>query len=106
MASDQLVVLCTCPDDETARRLANAVVEARLAACVNIRPGVTSVFYWEGAAQTETEQLLVIKTSDVAYSQLEAKLVELHPYERPEVIAVGIERGLAGFLDWIQAETR
>ncbi len=106
MASDQLVVLCTCPDDETARRLANAVVEARLAACVNILPGVTSVFYWEGAAQTETEQLLVIKTSDVAYSQLEAKLVELHPYELPEVIAVGIERGLAGFLDWIQAETR
>ena len=106
MSSNQLVVLCTCPDEETARRLAGTVVEERLAACVNIVPGVTSVFYWEGEAQSEQEHLMVIKTSDVAYSRLETRLTELHPYELPEVIAVGIDRGLAGFLDWIRDETR
>ncbi|MCG5540648.1 MULTISPECIES: divalent-cation tolerance protein CutA [unclassified Halorhodospira] len=106
MSSRELVVLCTCPDEETARRLAGEVVEARLAACVNIVPGVTSVFYWEGEAQAETECLLVIKTSDFAYTRLEGMLVERHPYELPEVIAVGIDKGLAGFLDWIRDETR
>jgi len=106
MSSNHLVVYCTCPDEQTARYLAEAVVEAKLAACVNILPGVTSVFYWEGEAQSEQEHLLVIKTSDIAYSRLESRLVELHPYELPEVIAVGIERGLAGFLDWVRDETR
>jgi len=106
MSSNHLVVLCTCPDEQTARRLAEAVVADKLAACVNILPGVTSVFYWEGEAQSEQEHLLVIKTSDIAYSRLESRLVELHPYELPEVIAVGIERGLAGFLDWVRDETR
>ncbi len=106
MSSNHLMVFCTCPDEQTARHLAEAVVEAKLAACVNILPGVTSVFYWEGEAQSEQEHLLVIKTSDIAYSRLESRLVELHPYELPEVIAVGIERGLAGFLDWIRDETR
>jgi len=106
MSSNHLVVLCTCPDEQTARRLAEAVVADKLAACVNILPGVTSVFYWEGEAQSEQEHLLVAKTSDIAYSRLESRLVELHPYELPEVIAVGIERGLAGFLDWIRDETR
>ncbi|MFW6277921.1 MAG: divalent-cation tolerance protein CutA [Halorhodospira sp.] len=106
MSSNHLAVFCTCPDEQTARRLAEAVVEAKLAACVNILPGVSSVFYWEGQAQSEQEHLLMIKTSELAYSRLESKLVELHPYELPEVIAVGIERGLAGFLDWIRDQTR
>ncbi|MFP4647580.1 MAG: divalent-cation tolerance protein CutA [Halorhodospira sp.] len=106
MSSNHLAVFCTCPDEQTARRLAEAVVEAKLAACVNILPGVSSVFYWEGRAQSEQEHLLMIKTSELAYSRLESKLVELHPYELPEVIAVGIERGLAGFLDWIRDQTR
>ncbi|MFP4147663.1 MAG: divalent-cation tolerance protein CutA [Halorhodospira sp.] len=106
MSSNHLAVFCTCPDEQTARRLAETVVEAKLAACVNILPGVSSVFYWEGQAQSEQEHLLMIKTSELAYSRLESKLVELHPYELPEVIAVGIERGLAGFLDWIRDETR
>ncbi|MFP4184344.1 MAG: divalent-cation tolerance protein CutA [Halorhodospira sp.] len=106
MSSNHLAVFCTCPDEQTARRLAETVVEAKLAACVNILPGVSSVFYWEGQAQSEQEHLLMIKTSELAYSRLESKLVELHPYELPEVIAVGIERGLAGFLDWIRDQTR
>ncbi|BAU56794.2 divalent-cation tolerance protein CutA [Halorhodospira halochloris] len=106
MASTQLVVLCTCPDEQTARRLAGEVVEAGLAACVNIIPGLTSVFFWEGQVQSDSEQLLVIKTSDVAYSQLEEHLAGSHPYDLPEVIACPIERGLAGFLDWITEQTR
>ena len=100
------VVLCTCPDEQAARRLASEVVEAGLAACVNIVPGLVSVFFWEGEVQSENEQMLVIKTSDVVYSSLEAHLFESHPYDLPEVIACPIERGLAGFMDWITAETR
>ncbi|MBK1725637.1 divalent-cation tolerance protein CutA [Halorhodospira neutriphila] len=106
MASTHLIALCTCPDEATARRLASEVVEAGLAACVNILPGVTSVFYWEGEAQSEPEQLLLIKTTDTAYSRLEAHLVASHPYELPEVVAVGIEKGLQGFLDWIAQQAR
>ncbi len=106
MDAEQLVVLCTCPDAETARRLASEVVDRRLAACVNIVPGLTSVFYWEGGVQSESETLLVIKTTAAAYGALEARLVECHPYELPEVIAVPIVRGLPGFLEWIGEETR
>lgn len=106
MASTHLIVLCTCPDEQTARRLAAEVVEARLAACVNIVPGLTSVFFWEGEVQSEGEQLLVIKTSDAAYSSLEERLVQSHPYDLPEVIACPIEKGLNGFLDWVSEQTR
>mgnify|MGYP006425179835 CR=1 FL=1 len=106
MASTHLVVLCTCPDEQTARRLAGEVVEAGLAACVNIVPGLVSVFCWEGEVQSESEQLLLIKTSDVAFSDLQGHLVKSHPYELPEVIACPIEKGLNGFLDWITEQTR
>ncbi|MBK1734377.1 divalent-cation tolerance protein CutA [Halorhodospira abdelmalekii] len=106
MASLHYVVLCTCPDQETARRLAGGAVEASLAACVNIVSGISSVFYWEGAVQEEAEWLLVIKTSDVAYSELESYLQANHPYDLPEIIACPIEKGLSGFLEWISAETR
>ena len=103
--ADRLIVYCTCPDAATARKLAAEAVAAKAAACVNILPGLTSVFQWEGAVQTEDEYLLMIKTTGAAYPRLEAVLLEHHPYELPEVIAVPIERGLPGFLDWIAEET-
>jgi len=105
MSGDYRIALCTCPDEATARELASAVVDRRLAACVNIVPGLTSVFAWEGKVETDPEVLLVIKTTGKAWAALEAALVELHPYELPEVIAVEISAGLAGYLQWMDEST-
>ncbi len=95
------LVLCTCPEGETAENLAGSLVEERLAACVNILPALTSVYGWEGAVETSRESLLLIKSERQAYPGLEARLRELHPYELPEIIAVDIERGLPAYLNWI-----
>lgn len=86
MPAEQYLVYCTCPDDAVARELAGALVERRLAACVNIVPGLTSVFFWEGEAQAEPEVLLLIKTSAAAYPALEQAILEQHPYELPEIV--------------------
>ncbi len=106
MDTQKLVVLCTCPDTGTARRIAGELVEAKLAACANIMPQLTSVFWWEGEVQTEPEALLVIKTHDAAYPRLEEAIRRSHPYELPEVIAVPINSGLQGYLDWIDESVR
>lgn len=98
-----LLTLCTCPDDDSARQLGRQLVREQLAACVSILPGVTSVFVWEGAVQSEPEVLMVIKTTSRKYPQLEAALRELHPYEVPEIIAAPITHGLTAYLDWVVA---
>lgn len=105
MPAEQYMVYCTCPDEDVARELAGALVEKRLAACVNIVPGLTSVFFWEGEAQAEPEVLLLIKTSASAYPALEQAILEQHPYELPEIVGVPLEKGLPGFLHWIAMET-
>jgi periplasmic divalent cation tolerance protein len=81
--------------------LARGLVEARLAACVNILPGLTSVYTWQGAIQTAQETLLLIKTEREAYARLEAWLQQRHPYELPEIIAVSIDEALPAYLHWI-----
>ncbi len=84
-----------------AQRLAGALIEERLAACVNILPGMVSVYSWKGAMTSANEALLLIKTERRVYPRLETRLRELHPYELPEIVAVDIERGLPDYLDWI-----
>ena len=106
MNSDTVMVYCTCPDDPTARSIANSIVAAGLAACVNIVPGLTSVYKWDGEMKTGTEVLLLIKTSAHRVSQLTSELVGLHPYELPEVIAVPVTDGYKPYLDWIKDCTR
>lgn len=96
-----LVVLCTCPDADTARGLADSLVAQRLAACVNILPAVSSVYMWKGQVEHEDEVLLLIKTGESHYSQLQAHILEHHPYELPEVIAVPVTQGLPGYLQWL-----
>jgi periplasmic divalent cation tolerance protein len=95
------LVLCTCPDLTTAREIATRLVDARLAACVNILPGVESVYRWQDQRESAQEILLLIKTTQDAYPALEKTITELHPYELPEVIAVSLSDGLAPYLDWI-----
>lgn len=95
------LVLCTCPDAETARTIAAALVERRSAACVNILPGVTSVYRWQGAVEQADECLLLVKTTRDRYPDLEHDIRSRHPYEVPEIIAVLIDQGLPDYLRWI-----
>lgn len=99
--SEPLLILSTCPDEATARRIAGALVEQRLAACVNILSGLRSVYLWEGRSHDDAELLLLIKTRSTAYTAVEARIIELHPYELPEVVAVPIQNGLSNYLAWI-----
>jgi periplasmic divalent cation tolerance protein len=100
-----LVVLCTCPDDSVAKKLAGGLVEQRLAACVNVLPGIRSIYRWQGRVQDDGEVLMVIKSSQETYAALERWLSEQHPYELPEIIALPVERGLPGYLEWVAEET-
>ena len=96
-----LVCFCTCPDPDTARRIADALVQERLAACVNIVPGVQSVYRWEGAIERDDEVLLLIKTVQDRLQALQARVLALHPAELPELVAVEVAGGLAAYLDWV-----
>ncbi|KFI23235.1 divalent-cation tolerance protein CutA [Nitrosococcus oceani] len=103
---DYQLIFCTCPDQETAEKLAARLVEKRHAACVNIVLGLTSVYRWQGKIETDSECLLLIKSRATHYSALERLIEEQHPYELPEIIAVPIGRGLDGYLHWIDKELR
>ncbi|WJW75285.1 divalent-cation tolerance protein CutA [Thiohalobacter sp. IOR34] len=101
MSDSHQIAFCTVPDRETAERIAMALVERRLAACVNILPGLSSVYRWQGAVQHDEELLLLIKTRGGLASRLQAAIRELHPYELPEIVAVPIVAGLPDYLHWI-----
>lgn len=101
MTDVHCIVLCTVPDAATAETLAHALLEARLAACVNILPGMTSIYRWQGQLQQDTELLLVAKSRRDHFEALCSCLRGLHPYELPEIIAVPIVDGLPAYLGWI-----
>ena len=96
-----LLVLTNCPDEESANAIALALVEERLAACVNILPRVQSIYRWEGAVESATEIPLLIKATAANYSALETAIRDRHPYTVPEIIALPVERGLPAYLDWV-----
>jgi periplasmic divalent cation tolerance protein len=101
-----LMVITNLPDRETAERIADSLVTQRVAACVNILAGCTSVYHWEGKLNHTGEVPLLIKTSREAYPQLETALRKLHPYELPEIIALPVSTGLPEYLNWIAQETK
>ncbi len=98
------IVLNTCPDAESAQCIAAALVDKDLAACVNIVPGLRSIYRWKGKRESADELLLIIKSRVADYAKLEALIRELHPYELPEIIAVPIHAGLAAYLQWIERD--
>jgi periplasmic divalent cation tolerance protein len=102
MENDCCVVFNTCPDASSAEEIARALIDRRLAACVNILPGIRSVYLWKGLCESAEEHLLIIKTSAAIYPSLEQAVLELHPYELPEIIAVPIAAGLPDYLAWIK----
>ena len=99
----RVVALCAVGSAEDAERIARALVERRVAACVNVVPGVTSFYRWEGEVARDAEWLLVMKTTAARFEALREAVVELHPYDVPEVVELPIERGHAPYLDWIDA---
>jgi periplasmic divalent cation tolerance protein len=102
---DLLLVLSTCPGTEVAESLARALLEASLAACVNITPGLRSIYRWNGSVQSDEEVLMMIKTTADRFPALREALVELHPYEVPEVVALPIVDGHDAYLRWIESAT-
>ncbi len=103
MNKKYVLVFCTCPDATSAQRLANELVTGHLAACVNILPGITSIYPWEGKIENSREHLLLIKSRESAYAALEALIRKSHPYELPEIIAVPLQQGQSDYLKWIDA---
>lgn len=106
MAENQLVTLCTVPDRDAGERIAAALVAERLAACVNLVPGLSSTYRWQGKVETQAECLLIIKTTGSRFAELEKRIKALHPYDLPEIIAVPISMGSADYLNWITENTK
>jgi periplasmic divalent cation tolerance protein len=100
-----LIAYCCVPDPEVADRIARALVEEGLAACVNRVPGVVSTYRWEGETRVDAELLLLIKTTRARFEALRTRIVALHPYELPEVIAVDVALGHEPYLAWVAQAT-
>lgn len=101
-----ILVLTNLPDRAAAEKLADALIEKRVAACINILAPCRSVYRWQGAVQHDEEHPVLIKSTQTAYPALEAQIRALHPYELPEIVAVPIVRGLPAYLDWVAAQTQ
>lgn len=99
------LILCTCPDRNTAETIARRLVTDGLAACVNIVPQLTSIYSWQGHVETAEECLLLIKARQDNYPTIEVAIRKQHPYDLPEIIAVPVQQGLPDYLHWISSCT-
>lgn len=102
MSDDAIVVFMTAANGEEATRLADMLVGAHLAACVQILPEMESVYRWKGKVERQAEVLLIAKTTQAKFDELEREVRALHSYETPEIVAVPILRGSAPYLEWLQ----
>lgn len=106
MLENHVVVLSTVPDQKSAENIAAALVEERLAACVNLLPGLTSLYRWQQEVKREPECLLIIKTSADRFEALRQRLRVLHPYETPEILALPVSHGDPAYLNWLTENSR
>ena len=104
--TDKILVVSTCAAETDAERLARALLDTRLAACVNVIPGVRSFYHWKGEIASDAEFMLLIKTSRDLFPALRAEIEKLHPYEVPELLALPILDGAQNYLTWLQANLR
>ena len=105
-ATDCIVVLVTVGSQEEGQRIATAVVDEQLAACVNIVGPIDSIYRWDGQTQHDREMLLVVKSRATLFEELAARITALHAYQTPEVIALPIAAGSHAYLDWLRGATR
>lgn len=105
MATDIRTVLVTAPDMATGELLGKALVEEHLAACANIVPGVVSLYRWKGEVHRDAEVLMIVKTTGGRVEDVRRRVVELHPYDVPEVVALAVDEGHEPYLAWVQGET-
>jgi len=101
-----ILVLTNVPDAECGAAIARRLVEDHLSACVNVLPGVRSVYRWQDAIEESKEITLMIKTTASRYAQVEAAIKAMHPYDLPEVVALPVTEGSLAYLDWVRGETR
>jgi periplasmic divalent cation tolerance protein len=104
--TDAILVLVTAPTADKAAELARTLVEEQLAACGNVVPGLRSIYRWEGKVHDEAEALLILKTRAPLFEALRQRVVELHPYQCPEVLRLDVEEGHAPYLQWIRDNVR
>jgi periplasmic divalent cation tolerance protein len=104
--TDKILVLTTCGSEEDAGRIARALVESRLAACVTVTPGIRSVYWWQGAIEESDEWSLSIKSRLDLFEQLSTELRRLHSYQTPEILALGVVEGGSAYLQWMDGELR
>lgn len=100
------ITFVTCGSEDEAKKIAHALVQEKLAACVNVLAGVTSVFFWEGKLNEEPEYLLVIKSTAEASGRLTRRVRELHSYDVPEVVTYPVTKGNADYLRWVEGEVK
>ena len=98
----EIAVLTTVSDRESANRIARALVSEKLAACVNVIPGVTSFYEWDGSIQEENEIIILAKTENSVFEKMKKRVIDLHPYDLPELITLDISGGLPEYLEWIR----
>lgn len=101
--SDVLLIFCTFPDIEKARLIGTALIESQLAACVNLCPGIESIYRWQGQVETSAEVLAIFKTTPQAYPSFESQLRLLHPYDVPEIVALRPEQVSETYARWVSA---
>jgi len=104
--TDKIVVFSTCGSAEEAERIARRLVESRVAACVNVLPGLRSFYRWEGAIEDAAEWLLVIKSSRALFAALRAEIEAAHKYQIPEVVAIPVVEGSLNYLNWLESELK
>jgi periplasmic divalent cation tolerance protein len=104
--TDALLVFTTLPTADKAAEVAKLLVEERLAACANLLPAVRSIYHWQGKLHDENEVLVLLKTRAEHLERLKLRILELHPYELPEVLAVPVEAGYQPYLEWLAGETK
>jgi periplasmic divalent cation tolerance protein len=105
MATNVRVVLMTAPDREVGERLAETLVEERLATCANVAPALTSIYWWEGKVERASEVLLILKTVEERVAALRERAVGLHPYDVPELLVLDVQQGHEPYLEWVRSES-
>ena len=100
-----IVILVAAPNQQVAKKIAEHIVNKRLAACVNLLPGIRSIYRWQGKIEDDSEILMIIKSRRAKFEELSQSIASMHPYDTPEILALDVSQGSEKYLNWLLAET-